>query len=124
MTPRGLEYECTSRENNGSGIASLHWDLDQIVADLRVSRARSGQNCESGACEMPSREKLRTILDGLSAALFPAHLGLPDLTDEGVDYFVGHTLDATLRSLHKQVERELQFAAQNGPEGRTRGAGA
>ena len=103
------------RENNGSGIASLHWDLDQIVADLRVSRARSGQNCESGACEMPSREKLRTILDGLSAALFPAHLGLPDLTDEGVDYFVGHTLDATLRSLHKQVERELQFAAQNEP---------
>ncbi|MGO9062071.1 MAG: serine O-acetyltransferase EpsC [Candidatus Binataceae bacterium] len=104
-----------AREGNGSGNAGVLWDLDQVVADLRVSRARSGQNCESGACEMPSREALRTIVDGLSAALFPAHLGLPDLTDEGVDYFVGHTLDATLRSLHKQVQRELQFASRNEP---------
>ena len=51
-------------------------------------------------------------MDGLFAALFPTHLGLPDLTDEGIDYFVGHSLDATLRSLHKQVQRELQFASQ------------
>ena len=114
-----------ARENNGSGIAGLHWDLDQIVADLRVSRARSGQNCESGACEMPSREALRTILDGLSAALFPAHLGLPDLTDEGVDYFVGHTLDATLRSLHKQVAARIAVClAERTRKWRTRGAGA
>ncbi|HEY2104761.1 MAG TPA: serine O-acetyltransferase EpsC, partial [Candidatus Binataceae bacterium] len=72
----------------------------------------AGQNCESGVCEMPSREVLRTIVDGLFSALFPTQLGLPDLTDEGVDYFVGHTLDATLRSLHKQVQRELQFTSR------------
>jgi serine O-acetyltransferase len=100
------------RENNGSGNAGSRWDLNRIVAELRVSRARTGQTCDSGACEMPSREALRAILDGLFAALFPTHLGLPDLTDEGIDYFVGHSLDATLRSLHKQVQRELQFASQ------------
>ena len=61
---------------------------------------------------MPSREALVSILDGLFAALFPTHFGLPDLTDEGIDYFVGHNLDATLRELVKQVQRELQFNAQ------------
>jgi serine O-acetyltransferase len=106
------------RESNGSGNASAHWDLDRIVTDLRVSRARAGQDCASGACEMPSREALRTILEGLCAALFPTHLGLPDLNDEGIDYFVGHTLDATLRSLHQQVQRELQFTAQQSAPGK------
>ena len=60
---------------------------------------------------MPSRDALHTIIDGLFAALFPTHFGLPDLTDEGIDYFVGHTLDATLRSLLQQVKRELLFAS-------------
>lgn len=101
-----------ARISNGSGDADLHWDLDRIVGELRVSRSRAGQDCDSGACEMPSREALRTIVDGLFAALFPTHLGMPDLTGEGIDYFVGHTLDATLRALHKQVQRELQFALQ------------
>jgi len=60
---------------------------------------------------MPSREALHEIIDGLFAALFPTHFGLADFTDEGVDYFVGHKLDATLRILLRQVERELQFAS-------------
>lgn len=101
------------RETNGAGNTGAHWDLDRIVAELRQSRARAGQGCENGAvCEMPSREALRAIVDGLVAALFPTHLGLPDLTDEGIDYFVGHTLDSTMRSLHKQLQREMQFTSQ------------
>jgi len=62
---------------------------------------------------MPSREALQTILEGLFAVLFPAHFGRPDLSDEGIDYFVGHTLDATLRELHEQAHRELQFDASD-----------
>jgi serine O-acetyltransferase len=46
--------------------------------------------------------------------LFPNRLGLPELTGEGVDYFVGNTLDATLRELHDQVRRELAFASGEG----------
>ena len=69
---------------------------------------------------MPSREALRNILDGLFGVLFPTHFGLPDLTDEGIDYFVGHTLDATLRSLATQVQRELQFASQQAESGADR----
>jgi serine O-acetyltransferase len=61
--------------------------------------------------KLPSRKELQKILDGLGAVLFPNRLGLPDLNDEGIDYFVGHTLDTLLRELHKQVRRELQFIA-------------
>ena len=50
------------------------------------------------------------------AALFPNRLGPPDLTDEGIDYFVGHTLDVVLRELQEQVRRELHFASgEDGP---------
>ena len=73
------------------------------------------QNCESGGREMPSREKLRTITGRPFCRIVSGSFGLPDLTEEGVDYFVGHTLDATLRSLHQTGQRELQFAAQNEP---------
>src|SRR5271166_6890496 len=95
-----------------SEAAASHWDLDRIVAELRTSRAGARQTRKGAGGEMPSREALVSILEGLFAALFPTHFGLPDLTDEGIDYFVGNSLDATLRVLVKQVQRELQFNAQ------------
>ncbi len=76
-----------------------HWDLERIVGELKASRAGARERCKSAGGEMPSREALVSILDGLFAALFPTHFGLSDLTDEGIDYFVGHNLDATLRAL-------------------------
>lgn len=53
------------------------------------------------------------ILDNLSAVLFPNRLGLPELTDEGVDYFVGNTLDLALNDLMDQIRRELYFSAES-----------
>jgi serine O-acetyltransferase len=93
-------------ESENRGCIGSRWDLDRIVAELRTSRhGRDGGPVR----EMPSREALAAILDGLFGVLFPSHFGLPDLTNESIDYFVGHTLDATLRSLVKQVQCELQF---------------
>jgi serine O-acetyltransferase len=88
-----------------------YWDINRIVAELRHSRGRSHQNRSGGraAFEMPSREELLDIVNGLFGVLFPTHFGLPDVTDEGIDYFVGHRLDATLWSLHEQVKRELKL---------------
>jgi serine O-acetyltransferase len=103
----------SSGENGAALVAGAQWELDRIVAELRRSRGKS-RNHDNGHCavfEMPSRDTLREILDGLFGALFPTHYGLSDLTDEGIDYFVGHTLDATLRSLQQQVSRELRFSS-------------
>lgn len=99
---------------------AANWDLDRIVVELRRSRGRSNaeRNGSKAIFEMPSREALREILDGLFGALFPTHFGLADLTEEGIDYFVGHTLDATLRSLLQQVKRELKFSSVLSEENR------
>jgi hypothetical protein len=55
--------------------------------------------------KLPSQKALEGVLDGLAATLFPNRLGLPDLTNQGVDYFVGNTLDLTLRELLEQIRR-------------------
>jgi serine O-acetyltransferase len=103
----------SSGGNDAALVAGAQWELDRIVAELRQSRGKSRSNDHGhrAVFEMPSRETLREILEGLFGALFPTHYGLSDLTDEGIDYFVGHTLDATLRSLQQQVSRELRFSS-------------
>lgn len=95
--------------------AGLQWELDSIVAELRGVRVRSLADRQRTADQpprLPSRKALVGILDGLSAVLFPNRLGTPELTDEGIDYFVGHTLDATLRHLLEQVRRELRYSSE------------
>lgn len=111
-------------DKESDGPPGARWDLSRIVAELRASRGKSPQERrrDGAIIEMPSRDALREILDGLFAALFPIHFGLPDLTEEGVDYFVGHKLDATLRMLQHQVERELQFASSQDESARSRRA--
>ena len=71
------------------------WGIDSLVAQLRELRVQSLEERQrrDKPPKLPSRAELRTILDGLSAVLFPNRLGLPDLNDEGIDYFVGHTLE-------------------------------
>lgn len=93
--------------------ATPHWDIDAIVGALRDLRVNSLARRDRGdrPPKLPSRKALAEVLDGLSAILFPNRLGLPEVNDEGIDYYVGHTLDATLRLLHAQVRRELSFVA-------------
>jgi serine O-acetyltransferase len=93
--------------------AKYDWGIDSIVAQLRELRVRSleTRNRRDKPPKLPSRKELHKILEGLNAVLFPNRLGLPDLSDEGIDYFVGHTLETLLRNLYKQICRELQFIA-------------
>jgi serine O-acetyltransferase len=87
--------------------------IAKIVAQLRDLRLTSLENRKrrDKPPKLPSRKVLLDIVEGLAAALFPNRLGLPDLKDEGIDYFVGHTLDVALRELVSQVKIELNFAA-------------
>ncbi len=98
---------------NAAGYPSIKqdWGVDELVAKLRKLRVQSLETRHrlDRPPKLPSRKELQNILDGLGAVLFPNRLGLPDLNDEGIDYFVGHTLDTLLRELYKQIRRELQF---------------
>jgi serine O-acetyltransferase len=91
--------------------AKQDWGVDELVIRLRHLRLQSleTRHRRDKPPKLPSRKELKKILDGLGAVLFPNRLGLPDLNDEGIDYFVGHTLDTLLRELYTQIRRELQF---------------
>ena len=95
------------------------FDLDHVVARLRVQRERwreaQRRPKEVGWRELPSREALGAVVDGLRGALFPMRLGPPDLRQEAEDYYVGHTQDSVLNALLQQVQLELRHSArQNG----------
>jgi len=94
---------------------TVQWNLGPVIAALRVSREEKHKIRHNGRVrELPSREALTTIVNGLSAALFPTHYGRPNLTDESIDYFVGDTLNTTLNRLSEQVRRGLLFSVTPG----------
>jgi len=84
--------------------------LAEVVGGLRLSREVTHKIRHRGSVrELPSRDAVESIRDGLMAALFPSHFGCPDLTDETIDYFVGHRLAQSLALLSEQVRRDLLF---------------
>ena len=91
----------------------LHFEIDSIVAELGALRTNSLEERQRKDRPpwLPSRKGLASILDGISAVLFPNRLGLPAFTEGGTNYFVGHTLDVTLSKLFEQVRLELQFVS-------------
>jgi serine O-acetyltransferase len=97
-----------------ANVSSHNWGLEQIVAELRASREELHRTRHPrGIRELPSRDAVINIVAGLRAALFPTHYGAPDLTDESVDYYVGHTLESTLRLLAEQIRRALRFLPEH-----------
>jgi serine O-acetyltransferase len=92
------------------GTALKRWQLDRIVAELRVSREETHSIRRDGeARRAPSREALEDILTSLPEALFPRHYGRFDLDGENIDYFVGHTLSIALDQLCEQIHRGALF---------------
>jgi serine O-acetyltransferase len=98
-------------------LTPSHWRLEKITSDLRTLRTewRQSTRPEGVIYELPSREAMAEILDGLAAALFPRHFGPPTLTEDRVDAFVRRALDHALHALLDQVRRELRLAS--GPSG-------
>lgn len=90
------------------------WDVARIVEELRSVRERSLHTRQRSelSSKLPSRKAIQSVVDGLSVALFPNRLAGRQMRRESVDYFVGRTLDVTLRELAVQLELELRFSAQ------------
>lgn len=96
--------------------ATRRRNIDKIVEQLRDLRVASLKDRHrlTRPPKLPSRKVLAEVVEKLGAALFPNRLGPPDLADEGIDYFVGHTLDIALRQLCEQVSTELRFNGETG----------
>jgi serine O-acetyltransferase len=91
--------------------AAPNWDLSQLVAALHDARSSrdAWSRDEAERSLRPSRDALIEIVNGLRAALFPSHFGSSDVSAANIDFFVGNTLDATLRALEEQVRRSLSY---------------
>ena len=92
------------------------FDIPGIVEQLRSARARwreaQRRTRDPGGRELPSRDAVAPIVQGLRGALFPMRLGPPDLRQQSEDYYVGHTLDIALNALLTQVRLELRYDAR------------
>jgi serine O-acetyltransferase len=88
------------------------WKIELLVDELR--QARYAQNewrgAENTRRPRPSRDALLSIVNNLRAVLFPTHFGGSDFDDASLDFFVGHTLAATLRALEEQLRRGLGYS--------------
>jgi serine O-acetyltransferase len=95
-------------ESLGKGLeSSLHGVVEALCgANLEPLDA------EHQKLTLPSREALAAVVADLRAALFPWHFGAPDLSPEGLPYYVGRTLDAALRTLERQVHLGFRFEAE------------
>jgi serine O-acetyltransferase len=91
----------------------MNWDIDAVVAELRAVRNVSAAlRSDKPRRKLPSPKALTRVVDDLAGALFPHRLGMPELSEEGIDYFVGNSLDQTLRELLGQIRRELMFSVE------------
>lgn len=101
--------------SDGGNRQHMQREIGTVVAELRKLRVASLEQRQrrDRPPKLPARKALAEVVDGLAAALFPNRLGPPGLTEEGIDYFVGHTLDVALRELCEQVGRELRFAGDS-----------
>lgn len=98
---------------------ALHLDFAPVVAELRELREHSLalRQRSDNPPRLPARPILKEIVTGLATSLFPNRLGTGEQTREGIDYYVGHLLDANMRLLVGQIQRELRFTAEQ--EGRS-----
>ncbi|AEK61856.1 serine O-acetyltransferase EpsC [Collimonas fungivorans] len=106
MSSRNFSEQQALTDSSGLG-------LEQVVSALRTSREVTNKIRHRGDIrELPSRQALAEVLQGLSAALFPTHYGRTDLNDENIDHFVGNTLSFTLNILAEQIRRGLLFVLE------------
>jgi serine O-acetyltransferase len=58
---------------------------------------------------LPSRERIASVVMDLRGALFPWHFGAADVSEHGLGYYVGHTLERALSTLEEQVQVGFLF---------------
>lgn len=86
------------------------WDLATVVSELvQIRREANSKRNFRPLGKLPSRTVIRTIVDDLSAVLYPNRLAAAEFSDISVAYFIGDTLETTLQSLKEQIRCELRF---------------
>lgn len=100
-----------SEETPGHALRRVVDALSEVNSGPLDGRPR-----KRGHRVMPSRDALASVVSELRATLFPWHFGAPDLSEDGLPYYIGRTLDSALRRLEGQVYLGLLFECEQSPE--------
>ena len=84
-------------------------EIDSIVAKLHTLRAASLENRQRKnlSLKLPTPKALTSVIEKLTAALFPNRLGSPKLINENTDHYVKKILNEALQEMLTQVYWEL-----------------
>ncbi len=89
--------------------------LTPIVDALCAQNANllRGRRRKLGRATLPSREIVGSVVGDLRGVLFPWHFGAADVSEEGLSYYVGRTLDRALAGVREQVLVGLLFDCEH-----------
>jgi serine O-acetyltransferase len=93
-------------------------DIDAIVSALSALR-RAAQTLRYGVGappQLPSKFVMASIVDGITAVLYPRHYGPPELPSDSTDEFIVSTLKTCLAGLREQVRREFALMSSGAPQ--------
>jgi serine O-acetyltransferase len=94
--------------------------IEGIVAALRGAREALPRATDQtgNVIALPSPREVIEAINGISSALFPRRFGGARAgSNDGLDYFVGHTLGKAIEALRAQAVRELDFTAALSKDG-------
>jgi len=88
-------------------------DIDAVILDLQNIRSRSQQmRYRDGSIpELPSKNAIKEIVEGLISILYPRHFGPAELSPEAVIDYQRNTLVTLLLRLQRQIVRELNLTS-------------
>ncbi|PPC92417.1 MAG: serine acetyltransferase [Methylocystis sp.] len=103
-------------------IFSKDHDIDAIVSALSALRRASQAQRYGNAAppQLPSKYVMASIVEGITAALYPRHYGPPELPFDSTDEFIATTLKTCLGGLHEQVRREFALFPSDASDEQTR----
>ena len=87
-------------------------DLRAIVEELRRD-AVGPTGLPGGRAILPSRDAVIQIVEDLRSVFFPGYFGTADVRAESLHYFLGATLERTIRTLEEQVRRAVAFVERH-----------
>lgn len=87
-------------------------DIRTIVEELRRD-AVGPTGLPGGRAILPSRDAVIQIVEDLRSVFFPGYFGTADVRAESLHFFLGATLERTIRALEEQVRRAVSFCERH-----------
>ena len=87
-------------------------DIRTIVEELRQDVV-GPTGLPGGRAILPSRDAVIQVVEDLRSVFFPGYFGTADVRAESLHYFIGATLERTLRALEEQVRRAVAFCERH-----------